>query len=333
MDKMDNGIWVIAEQKGGQVLEASFELLAKALELKAAADQEVTAVLLGSQLQAAAQELIRYGADKVRVVEDKLLEYYKPRTYEGVLVKLIQKYQPAIVLLSATSQGRDLAPRVMCQLQTGLTADCLDLSIDEQGLLVQEKPSYGGNIMCTIVIEEARPQMATVRPGVFSKIEPATNPQGQIIREEVAILDDEAYEVVETCPVAAMGSSITEAEVIVACGRGVKDQKDLELLNEFAELIQGEVGCTRPLVDQEWFTHERQIGQSGITVKPKLIINIGISGAVQYIVGMQNAKTIISINRNKAAEIFSISDYGIAADYTEFLPAVMNEIKKRKQQG
>ena len=331
MDKTDKGIWVIAEQKAGKVLEASFELLAKALELKAASNQEITAILLGSQIKEAAQELVCYGADTVRFVDNEQLQHYKPRTYEGVLVKLIQKHQPAIVLLSATAQGRDLAPRVMCQLQTGLTADCLDLSIDEQGLLVQEKPSYGGNIMCTIVIETARPQMATVRPGVFTKIDPLTDPQGEVLEEAMEVLDDEAYEIVENCPVSATGSSITEAEVIVACGRGVKEQKDLAMLEEFAALLQGEVGCTRPLVDQEWFTHERQIGQSGITVKPKMIINIGISGAVQYIVGMQNAKSIISINRNKAAEIFSISDYGIAADYTELLPAVISEIKKRQQ--
>lgn len=333
MDKKNNGIWVVAEQKGGKVLEASFELLAKALELKKAANQEITAILLGSQIKEAAQELLCYGADIVRIVDDEVLKYYKPRTFERVLVKLIRDYQPAIVLLSATSQGRDLAPRVMCQLQTGLTADCLDLSIDEQGLLVQEKPSYGGNIMCTIVIENARPQMATVRPGVFSKIEPLVNPQGKLREEAVEVLDDEAYEIIESCPVSASGSAITEAEIIVSCGRGVKKQQDLALLNELAELLQGEVGCTRPLVDQGWFTHELQIGQSGITVKPKLIINIGISGAVQYVVGMQNAKTIISVNRNQSAEIFAISDYGIVADYTELLPAVINEINKRKQQG
>ncbi|GCF92665.1 electron transfer flavoprotein subunit alpha [Enterococcus florum] len=332
MNNTEHGLWVIAEQQEGQINEASFELLAKAVELKERSNQPITAILLGSSITAAAKQLLAYGADAVRVVDNDCLKQYKPRTYERVLLQLIERYRPAIVLFSATAQGRDLAPRVMCQLQTGLTADCLDLTIDDQGLLVQEKPSYGGNILCTIVIEQARPQMATVRPGVFSKLTPKTDCQGEIIQETVEVLDDEAYEVLESCPLSDKGGSISDAEIIVACGRGVKESNDLALINEFSALIHGEIACTRPLVDQGWFTHELQIGQSGTTVKPKLIINIGISGAVQYIVGIQNAQTTISINRNSEADIFSVSDYGITADYTELIPAVIREIKRRKQQ-
>lgn len=324
------GIWVYAEQKGAVLSEATLELLTKAMELKEACGEEITALLLGKNVKTMADILIAHGADRVLIVENPALEEYMTRPYAEAVAGVVDKYKPNIFLLSATTTGRDLAPRVMAKLGTGLTADCLDLSTNDKGVLVQTKPSYGGNIMCTITIPEHRPQMATVRPKVFEIAPPCEKRTGTILEEEVHIRKEEDIEIIGMTAKEKSDKSIENEKIIVAGGRGLKDKKDLQILEELATLIDGRVGCTRPLVDVGWMFHEDQIGQSGNTVKPKFILNVGISGAVQYIVGMLKAGCILSINQNEAADIFSISDYGAVADYSELLPAVIEEIKSRR---
>lgn len=331
MDKsLYKGIWVYAEQKDGVLSDTPLELLSKAVELKKVSGEEVTALLLGSGVRETAKELIAYGADRVIMADHPALRKYHTVPYAEAAKQIIEKHKPSIVLLGATAVGRDLAPRIMAKLGTGLTADCLDLDVDEDGILVQTKPSYGGNIMCTIVIPEHRPQMATVRPRVFSALEKNTQRTGDIICENIEICEDERVEILEITMKASSKDPIEKAEVIVAGGRGIKKKEELSMLAELAELIGARVGCSRPLVDEGWMTHEDQIGQSGNTVKARFIMNVGISGAVQYLVGMQNSKCILSINKNKAADIFDISSYGTVADYKELIPAVIAEIKKRK---
>lgn len=261
MDKsLYKGIWVFAEQRNGQLDESPLELLAKANELKEVNGDEITALLLGSDVAPLAEELIAYGADRVIVVDNENLKEYKTVPYAEAAVQAIEKYKPSIFLLGATVTGRDLGPRIMAKLGTGLTADCLDLSLDEDGTLIQTKPSYGGNIMCTILIPEHRPQMATVRPKVFTKLERDDARQGEIIAEHFDVADDTSYEIVKSAPKEKSGASIDKADIIVAGGRGLKQKEDLNMLQELADLIGGQVGCSRPLVDDGWMTHDDQIG-------------------------------------------------------------------------
>lgn len=324
------GIWVFAEQQNGKLSNTPLEILAKAQELKAHTGEEITAVLLGHNVAPLADELIAYGADQVIVAEHPNLRSYSVRPYQKVLTELAEKYQPSIILYGATSLGRDLAPRVMVSLKTGLTADAIDLGFDEDDVFYQTTPAYGGSILAHIVILERRPQMATVRPMMFEPIEPRRNAVGRVIRETVSVEADEDYMVIESAPKVSDGKSIADAELLVAGGRGIKSKEDLSMLRELAELLGGQVAASRPLVDNGWLDHDDQIGQSGTTVKPRYIINVAISGSVQYEVGMQNSGCIISINHTAGAPIFDISHYGAVADYKTVLPAIIEEIKRRK---
>ena len=324
------GIWVFAEQQNGVLNPAVLEILAKALELKEHTGEELTAVLLGDGVSALAETLFAYGADSVILAEDMALASYSARPYEAALTQLAEKYKPSIILYAATSLGRDLAPRMMVSLKTGLTADAIDLGFDRDEVFYQTTPAYGGSILAHIVILEARPQMATVRPMMFEPIEPRTGAAGKLIAETVDVSADPDYEVLETAPKQDTGDAIEGAQVIIAGGRGIKDQADLEPLKELASLLDGKLAASRPLVDNGWLPHEKQIGQSGTTVKPKFIFNIAISGSVQYQVGMQNAGCVISVNHTKGAPIFDISHYGVVGDYKTVIPALVAEIKNRK---
>ena len=324
------GIWVFAEQQNGKLNNAVLEILAKSQELKAHTGEEITAVLLGNGVKDLAATLFEYGADNVIVAEDAALENYSARPYKAALTQLAEKYKPSILLYGATSLGRDLAPRLMITLNTGLTADAIDLGFDEDEVFFQTTPAYGGSILAHIVILEARPQMATVRPMMFEPIEPRKGFVGKLIEEKVDVKADPDYEVLEVLPKEDTGDSIEGAEVLVAGGRGIKEEEHMAMLKELADLLGGKVASSRPLVDNGWLPHEKQIGQSGTAVKPKYIFNIAISGSVQYIVGMQNAGCSISINHTKGAPIFDVSHYGAVADYKTVVPALIEEIKKRK---
>ena len=331
MSKEDyKGIWVFAEQQNGILNPAVPEILAKALELKAHTGEELTAVLLGNDVTPLAQTLIEFGADSVILAQNPALASYSARPYETALSQLAEKYKPSIILYAATSLGRDLAPRMMVALKTGLTADAIDLGFDGDEVFYQTTPAYGGSILAHIVILETRPQMATVRPMMFEPIEPRTGAVGRLINETVNVWADADYEVLETAPKQDTGEGIETASVIVAGGRGIKEEADLASLRELASLLDGKLAASRPLVDNGWLPHEKQIGQSGTTVKPRLIFNIAISGSVQYQVGMQNASCIISVNHTKGAPIFDISHYGVVGDYKTVIPALVEEIKIRK---
>lgn len=321
------GIWVFVEERKGNISSISFELIAKSRELSKKTGEEVVAVLLTEDKKDMGQALLKRGADKVIIVENNNLKDYKPTSYGKTLEKLIKKHRPSIFLLGATSLGRDLAPRVMAKLGTGLTADCLDLEINNEGLLVQNKPSYGGSIMCNILCPNHRPQMATIRPKTFSPLEEQENISGEIIIEDIDVKPEEDYQVLETLPYIREGANIEEAEIIVAAGRGIQNQEDMKLVEELASELGGVVGVTRPLVDAEWYDETIQIGASAKNVKPKLIINIGISGAIQYNVGIQGSECIVSINKDANAPIFDISHYGIVGDYSKIIPLLIKEVK------
>ena len=331
MAKSDyKGIWVFAEQQNGKLNGTVLELLAKSQELKEHTGEEISAVLLGKDVSHLADTLFSYGADKVILVENDALANYSARPYEAALTQVAEKYKPSIILYGATSLGRDLAPRLMVSLNTGLTADAIDLGFDKDEVFYQTTPAYGGSILAHIVILEARPQMATVRPMMFEPIEPRVGAKGELITETVTVEADPDYEVLETSPKQDTGDSIEGAQVVVAGGRGIKEESDLASLKELAELLGGKLAASRPLVDNGWLPHEKQIGQSGAAIKPKYIFNIAISGSVQYQVGMQNSGCIISINHTKGAPIFDISHYGAVADYRSVVPALLEEIKRRK---
>lgn len=325
-------IWVFAEQEDGVLSGTTFELLAKAHDLKAklGGGDAVVAVLLGSGVAGLAPTLFAYGAEKVIVAENDALAQYSARPYEKALVQLCEKRKPSIFLFAASVQGRDVAPRVMCSLRTGLTADAIDLDVDEEGTFVQTTPNFGGNILSHIAIPEKRPQMVTVHPRVFEPFKPKEGATGELITETVDVEPDADYVVVESTKKVYDGKPIDECEVLVAGGRGIKSEEDLEQLRRLAGLLGGELACSRPLCDNGWMPHEEQIGQSGTTVKPKFILNVAISGSVQYLAGMQNAGCIMSINHTASAPIYDVSHYGAVVDYRKLIPAVIDEIERRK---
>ena len=325
-------IWVFAEQEDGVLSGTTFELLAKAHDLKKklGGTDTVVAVLLGSGVEGLIPPLFAYGAEKVIVAENDALAQYSARPYEQALVQLCEKRKPFIFLFAASVQGRDVAPRVMCSLRTGLTADAIDLDVDEEGTFFQTTPNFGGNILSHIAIPEKRPQMVTVHPRVFEPFEPKEGATGELITETVDVEPDSDYVVVESTKKVYDGKPIDECDVLVAGGRGIKSEEDLEQLRKLAGLIGGELACSRPLCDCGWMPHEEQIGQSGTTVKPKFILNVAISGSVQYLAGMQNAGCIMSIKHTASAPIYDVSHYGAVIDYRKLIPAVIDEIERRK---
>lgn len=326
----DNTIWVYAELSCKAPALVALELLAKARELQKKAGGKVVAVLLGHATGAAAETLLAFGADTVIRAESENLRDYKPVPYAETMAALIRKHAPSIVLFGATAQGRDLAPRLQAKLRTGLTADCLDLDIDADGLLAQIKPSYGDNVMCTITCPEARPQMATVRPRIFTPREKAVEVRGTVLDEAVDVAPDPDYEIVATAPSAACGLDIGEADVIVALGRGAGSDEAVAAAQELAGALNGVLAVTRPLTEDGRFPHDCQIGQSGRTVKPKCILNFGISGALQYTAGMRDAGLIISVDKSKDAPIFASSHAGYVGDALEMIRAVAREVNRRK---
>lgn len=330
MNKSDyKGIWVFAEQENGAINPAVFEIIGKAHELKAHNGEEISAVLLGADVEGLAQELIARGADRVILAEHENLANYSAKPYQQALTQLAEKYQPSILLYAATTLGRDLAPRMMVSLHTGLTADAIDLSYDEDDVFCQTTPAYGGKIMAHIAIPEKRPQMATVRTKLFTPLKADPFKKGEVIKECVAVDQDEAFRVLKTERKQTAGIPLDQAKLIVSGGRGIKNEQQLALLEELASLLNGTVASSRPLVEDGFLPHSKQIGQSGETVKPEVILNIGISGSTQYMIGMRDADCIISINKDKNARIFDISNYGAVADLKTLVPAVIAEVKKR----
>ena len=329
---MSRDVYVFAEQRDGELQKVGIELVGKARELADDLGQQVAAVLLGSGVKDKAQELIACGADKVVVVDDVMLEEYVTEPYTKALTAVINAKDPEIVLYGASSIGRDLAPRVSARIHTGLTADCTALEIDEETkLLMMTRPAFGGNIMATIVCDDFRPQMATVRPGVMKALESDASRSGEVEEFKVKFSDaDMNVKVRETVKTAHKSVDITEAKILVSGGRGIGSAEKFKMLEELAGVMEGEVSSSRACVDSGWISADRQVGQTGKTVRPELYLACGISGAIQHAAGMENSDFIVAINRDEDAPIFDIADLGIVGDLNAIVPKLTEAVKAVK---
>lgn len=324
------GVWVFAEQRDGKVASVSYELLGVGKKLSDELKTELSAVLLGAD-EPEANELIKWGADRVYLSSEPTLQSFNDDAYTGVLTGLIDEHKPAVVLAGATSVGRSFIPRVAARLRTGLTADCTSLEIDKDTKnLLQIRPAFGGNIMATILCPDYRPQMATVRPRVMKKGEYDTEKTGEIIHIKTDSLVSRTKVIDSIREVSEVMVNLHEADVIVSGGRGLGNANGFKLLEELAGLLNGAVGASRAVVDEGWISYSHQVGQTGKTVNPKIYIACGISGAVQHLVGMQSSDIIIVINKNPEAPIFNVATYGIVGDLYEIIPLLIKRIKEVK---
>ena len=322
------GVWVVAEQRAGEIHGVSFELLGRGRELADVRGAPLAAVLLGSNVGDVSKQLIAHGADVVYVVDDPALEHYLDEPYANAVAALIDKYRPEIVLTGGTSVGRSLIPRVAIQVRTGLTADCTALDIDDlEGVLLQTRPAFGGNILATIICPNHRPQMATVRHKVMTALEPDPAREGEVIEEKLpAQLFETSTEFVEFVKDETSRVNIAEADIIVSGGRGLGGPENFGLLEDLANALGGAVGASRAAVDAGWIPYSHQVGQTGKTVQPNLYFACGISGAVQHLVGMQSSRMIVAINKDPDAPIFKVATYGIVGDVFEVLPALTKKL-------
>ena len=325
------GVGVYVDHVEGDIHPVTFELIGKARELAAKVNQEVYCVFVGHDIEDKAEELLHYGVDKVYVYDSEKLTEFRIEPYTAAFEDFINKVKPTAILVGATTVGRSLAPRIAARFRTGLTADCTVLDIKENTDLVQIRPAFGGNIMAQIITPNSRPQLATVRYKVMLAPERSEDVNGQIIR---CTIEDEKLasniEVLEVFKKEAE-TGISDAEVLVVAGRGVKTEKDLAMIEELAKLLGGEVAVTRPLIESGWADAKRQVGLSGRTVRPKLIITLGVSGAVQFTAGMNKSDVIFSINKDEKAPIFQVAHYGIVGDMYEIIPQLIENIKLSKE--
>jgi len=324
------GVWVFAEQKGGRIANVTFELLGKARQLADKLAEPLCAMLLGNEAGKLARELICSGADKVYLAESGQLDVFIEDTFTEVVAGLIKEHKPNIVLFGATAIGRSLAPRVASRLETGLTADCTGLEIDPKTReLLQTRPAFGGNLMATIICPNRRPQMASVRPKVFKGVHRDELRMGRIIKYDYKHHTlTQRTQLLAVVKEAAKSAGIVEAEIIVAGGLGLGDAKNVKIIDDLAQVLEGAVGASRGAVDAGWFSCAQQVGQTGKTVRPKLYIACGISGAIQHLVGMRSSEIIVAINKDPKAPIFNVADFGIVGDVLEVVPALTKEIEK-----
>lgn len=326
------GVWVFAEQREGVLQKVSLELLGKGRELAETLGVSVTAVLLGDQVKDLAQELIYFGADEVLLAEDPMLKLYSTEPYTKVFSQVVNERKPEIVLFGATALGRDLAPRVSARVHTGLTADCTSLDIDEETKnLLQTRPAFGGNIMATIICPDFRPQMSTVRPGVMIKLERDESRQGEIIICPTDLEpSDMNVEIIEVVKETKEKINIEDASVLVSGGRGLSNKENFVILDGLAKELKGIVSGSRAVVDAGWIERDRQVGQTGKTVRPVLYLACGISGAIQHLAGMEESDYIVAINKNASAPIFDVADLGIIGDVNKIIPALEEALRQAK---
>lgn len=326
------GVWVFIEQHQGRIKPVSLELLSKAKELAQKLKQELVAVLAGDNVSHLIKELVSYGIHKIYLVENEVLKRYTTDAYTYVLVSLVSQYKPNILLIGATNMGRDLAPRIAARLRVGLTADCTDLDITQEGYLLQTRPAFGGNIMAQILCKYTRPQMATVRPNVFKKSVTCSNSQSPEIIKMEAKLNPLSIrtKIIEVVKEVSEVANLEEADIIVSAGRGLGSPDNLYLVRDLAKILGAAVGGSRAIVDAGWLPHHQQVGQSGKTVAPELYIACGISGAIQHLVGMQTSKRVIAINKDPEAPIFKIATLGIVGDLFKVIPLLIEDLKKIK---
>ena len=330
------GVWVFIEQTEGEPARVSWELLGKGRELADAIGTELVAIVLGDKVEPLCHEAFGYGADKAYLVDAPALRYYRTEAYLQVICSLIDSHKPEIILMGATGLGRDLAGAVATVVGTGLTADCTGLGVDDKRNLMQTRPAFGGNIMATIMCDKFRPQMATVRPHVMPLPEYREGAMGRIVHcacpvEEKNILT-KVLEIIND----KKGKDhvdVAGAEFIVSGGRGMMGPDNFALLQELADELGGVVGASRSAVDAGWMPHDRQVGQTGKTVRPKIYIACGISGAIQHLVGMQDSDLVIAINRDKEAPIFEVAHYGIVGDLFQVVPELISGIRGLKQRS
>ena len=324
------GIAVYIDHVDGRIHPVSFELLGKARELADKIHEQVFALFMGENIVSGAEELRHYGVDKVFVCDKPVLSQFNIEIYAKVFESFIRQVQPAAILVGATPVGRQLAPRVAARFHTGLTADCTVLDIHENSDLVQIRPAFGGNIMAEILTPNTRPQMATVRYKIMEAPERSKEAQGVIVPLEVK---EELSSRIEVLGITKKPKekSIEHADVLVVAGRGLRKKEDLALVEELAEVLGGDVACTRPLVEAGWMDPRRQIGLSGRTVRPKLIITCGVSGAIQFVAGMEHSEEIFAINTDPKAAIFKVANYAVVGDIYEILPQLIASIKQGRE--
>lgn len=328
-----NGVWVFAEQRDGELQKVSLELLGEGRKIADKLGVKLTALLIGDNIKGLADNLGRHGADEVLVVENELLKHYTTDGYTKVICDLANERKPGILFIGATFIGRDLGPRVAARLSTGLTADCTVLDVEvENGDLLATRPAFGGNLMATIACPDHRPQMATVRPGVFSKLQDADREfkvevvdialEAKDIRTNIIEVVKEAKEIVD----------ISEANFIVSGGRGVGSKENFKMLEELAEALGGTVAGSRAAVENGWLERDYQVGQTGKTVRPNIYIACGISGAIQHVAGMQDSDLIIAINKDETAPIMATADYAIVGDLFKVIPEMTAQVKALKEE-
>jgi len=337
------GVFIYAQQVDGEISPIAYELLGKAKDLAADLDTQVTAVLLGSNVKDLADSLAEYGADRVIVVDDPVLETYRTEPYAQALTAVINEYKPEIMLVGATAIGRDLGPRVSARVGTGLTADCTKLEIGDFPLnplpnkeqkhnqLLMTRPAFGGNTIATIACPDNRPQMATVRPGVMQKIDPIKGAEAEVVEFNPELKENNCYvEILDIVKEVAEVADIQQAKILVSGGRGVGSKENFKILQDLADALGGTVSCSRAVVDNGWMPKDLQVGQTGKTVRPNVYFAIGISGAIQHTAGMEESDIIIAINKDESAPIFDVADYGIVGDLNKIVPLITEAVKARK---
>lgn len=344
---MSKGIFVVIEQRSGKVQNVGLELIGESTRLKEDLKDEVVAVLLGHEIEGQVDKLFHYGADKVILVDSPYLKEYVTEPYTKAITAIVKEYDPEIMLFGASSIGRDVAPRVASRVKTGLVADTTGLRMakteeefakeaamgceDPTRALLMTRPAFGGNIMATLMCPRTKPQMATVRPGVMKRIAKDTARTGELIKFNVDFTDaDMNVEILEVVKADKKAVDLTEAKLIVSGGRGIGGAQGFDLIRDVADALGAEVGSSRACVDAGWIEKDRQVGQTGKTVRPDLYMACGISGAIQHVAGMENSELVISINKNDTAPIFEVSDLGIVGDVKVILPKLADAIRKYK---
>lgn len=326
------GIWVYAEQRNGKLLDSGPELLGETRKIADKRGQELAAVVMGSNIAGLADELAAYGADKVYVVDAPILENYLCEAYAPILEDMINQYKPEVFVIGGSSIGMDLAPRVAAKVNTGVAAHAVGLDVDDNGCLKAFVPSFGGSIMASITCAVKRPQMATIPPGFLKKPEKKAGRKAEVVKVDVRINPaDLRTKVIEVKTVESTAKPLEAAETVIAGGYGIGSKENWKILKELAAVTNGSIGATRPACDEGWAVQDQEmIGQSGKTVHPNLYIGVGISGVIHHLIGIQDSKRIVAINRDADAPIMKAADYAIVADYRDVLPALIAEFKKIK---
>lgn len=329
-----HGTMIFLEHRKNRLRNASIQLIGEGRRLADMLSVELSGAILGKGLDAMAEEAIQYGLDRVYLVEHELLRDYAPRPYAKALAELVRKRKPEALLFGATMNGREVAGRLHAYIHTGLAADCTAFGVTNDGYIEMIRPAFGGKSLAHILCKKTKPQMASARPNVFPVPDKDPDRKGKIVRESAQLTEDDVdTRCLETIEREEEAEILSKAEIIISGGYGLKKRENFELLDELAELLHGVVGASRKVVDIGWFPRERQIGQTGKTVRPRLYLAIGISGAVQHLAGMEQSEKIVAINSDPSSSIFEVADYGIVGNMFEVLPEMIKQLKEMKGGG